>query len=78
MTWFTDRRQEFILATLRQFGQIRRADIMRQFDVSMPQASKDISDFLASNPPNVIYDVRAKAYVIDDNAPCEWVLRVKE
>lgn len=68
--WFIDRRQEFILATLRQFGQIRRKDIMRQFDVSLPQASQDIANFLDAQPERARYDVSAKAYVIvesDDN-----------
>lgn len=65
--WFQDRRQEFIAATLRQFGQVRRADIMREFDVSMPQASADIARFMAAQPPHVRYDVSAKAYVLDDD-----------
>ena len=62
--WFKDRRQEFIAATLRQFGQVRRGDLMREFDISQPQASKDIADFLAAKPPHVRYDVSAKAYVL--------------
>ena len=64
--WFQNTRQEFIAATLRQFGQIRRADLMKQFDISAPQAANDIAKFLASDPPLVIYDVRSKAYVLDD------------
>ena len=64
--WFLSRRQEFIAATLRQFGQVRRADLMREFDISMPQASNDIAEFLSANPPNVKYDVSAKAYVLLD------------
>jgi hypothetical protein len=62
--WFVDRRQEFIAAQLRQFGQIRRQDIMRQFDVSRPQASNDIAAFLANDPPRVKYDVSGKTYVL--------------
>ena len=64
--WFKNRRQEFIATTLRTFGQIRRADLMREFDVSVVQASNDIADFLATEPPYVRYDVSAKAYVWDD------------
>lgn len=64
--WFQDRRQEYIAATLRQFGQVRRADIMREFGISMQQASNDIAQFLASDPPYVKYDVTAKAYVLED------------
>lgn len=62
--WFQDRRQEFIAATLKQFGQVNRAMIIREFDVSLPQASKDIQDFLAANPAYVKYDVSAKTYVL--------------
>ena len=65
-TWFKNRRQEFIAATLRQFGQIRRGDLMREFDISLPQASNDIAAFLASDPPFVTYDTTAKAYVLNE------------
>lgn len=69
-TWFKDRRQEFIAASLKQFGQIRRADLIREFDVSVPQASADIAAFMAAKPPHVRYDVSAKAYVLlDAEAP---------
>jgi hypothetical protein len=67
--WFIDRRQEFIAATLRQFGQIRRADIIREFDVSVPQASADIALFMDTKPPHVRYDVSAKAYIFEEAMP---------
>lgn len=62
--WFKMRRQEFIAATLKQFGQIRRADLIRQFDISVPQASLDIAEFLAHEPALARYDVSAKVYVL--------------
>lgn len=68
-TWFQLRRQEYIAATLKQFGQIRRADLVREFDVSIPQASNDIAQFLAAKPPYVRYDVSAKAYILEDEQP---------
>ena len=73
--WFLDRRQEFIRATLRQFGQIRRGNLMREFDVTAAIASADINAFLAANPALVRYDVSAKVYVIveDDDAQQESV-----
>lgn len=64
--WFQNTRQEFIAATLKQFGQVRRADLIRQFDISQPQAANDIASFLATDPPHVAYDVRSKAYVLLD------------
>lgn len=60
--WFQQRRREFIAASFRQFGQIRRTDIAREFEVTLAVASKDIRDFLAEDPPPVIYDVTAKCY----------------
>ncbi len=64
--WFKDRRQEFIAGTLRHFGQVRRADLIREFDITAAVASADIAAFLANNPPFVRYDVSAKAYVLEE------------
>lgn len=66
--WFLDRRQEFIAATLRQFGQIRRADIVREFEVTNAVASADIAKFLECGKlvGSIRYDVSAKIYVIED------------
>lgn len=65
--WFKDRRQEFIAATLRQFGQVRRADLVREFDISQQLASADIAAFLAHDPAHVRYDVSAKVYVLEED-----------
>ncbi len=65
--WFKNRRQEFIAASLRQFGQVRRQDLMREFDISPPQASNDIAAFMAAQPSFAVYDVSAKTYVIVEN-----------
>lgn len=65
--WFKNRRQEFIAATLRKFGQIRRVDLIREFDISNRQAANDIAEFMDSKPPRVRYDVSAKAYVLEDD-----------
>lgn len=64
--WFIDRRQEFIYATLKKFGQIRRRDLIRQFDISVPLASADIAKFMEADPPYVKYDVSAKAYILEE------------
>ena len=44
-------------------GQINRADIMRAFAISAPQASLDLRRYMATNPRRIAYDVRAKTYV---------------
>ena len=64
--WFKDRRQEFIAATLKQFGQVRRADLQREFDISQQAASADIAAFLAAAPALVRYDLSAKTYVLNE------------
>lgn len=66
--WFKNVRQEFIAAQLRQFGQLQRGDLVRQFGISIPQAVVDIREFLSADPPNVVYDVNAKAYVLTEAA----------
>ena len=64
-TWFKRQRQDFIRAQLQTFGQIRRADIAERFEVTIQVASADISEFLTNHPDAIIYDGRAKTYVLD-------------
>jgi hypothetical protein len=66
--WFLNVRQEFIAATFKQFGQLRRADLVREFGITPQVASSDIATFLASDPPHVAYDVRSKTYVFEPPA----------
>lgn len=65
MTWFMRERQGFIHAQLWAFGQIRRADIASRFEVSIQIASADIAAYVAEHPDAIIYDGRAKCYVLD-------------
>ena len=58
-------RQDFIRAHLEAFGQIRRADIAERFDITLAVASSDINMFLSFYPEAIIYDGRAKTYVLD-------------
>lgn len=64
-TWFTRQRQDFIARALKTYGQIRRADICTRFEVTPQIAAKDIADFMSANPDAIIYDGRAKTYVLD-------------
>ena len=64
MSWFTMRRQEFIAAHFRQFGQIRRSDLVREFQITLQVASSDIQAFIETEPKLVTYDVSAKCYVL--------------
>lgn len=65
-SWFKKRRLEFILATLKQFGQFHRSCLVKEFEISEAQAAIDIKEFLLNAPPEVRYDVRMKMYIFDN------------
>jgi predicted DNA-binding transcriptional regulator YafY len=56
-------RLEFIDFRLFWEGRINRSDIMDRFDISTPQASKDLSLYESLAPGNLSYDVSAKRYL---------------
>ena len=62
-SWSQDRRLKFIDFRLRWEGRINRTDLTRFFDISMPQASGDLSKYAEAAPGNLLYDRRAKAYL---------------
>ena len=62
LRWGVERRLEFIEFRLYWEGRINRKDIMKQFGVSMPQASKDLSRYQELAPGNMEYDKSEKRY----------------
>ena len=62
MRWGVEKRLEFIEFRLYWEGGINRADIVRQFGVSVPQASKDLSVYECRAPGSLCYDTSAKRY----------------
>ena len=63
MRWGVEKRLEFIEFRLYWEGGINRADITRQFGVSVPQASKDFNLYEEKAPGNLAYDKSAKRYL---------------
>lgn len=63
MAWAEDQRQDWIAETLRVFGFINRAHVMRKFGVSMPTAANDFTRFQAERPGLMTYDRATKRYV---------------
>ena len=63
LRWGIERRLEFIEFRLFWEGRVNRADIIDAFDVSVPQASKDLALYQEQAPENAVYDKRAKRYV---------------
>lgn len=62
MNWAVKQRQTFIRERLNETGQINRADIMKEFGISIAQASLDLSRFRIENPKAVTYDFSKKTY----------------
>lgn len=63
MTYAVDRRLDFIDWRLIAHGEIQRADIMNQFQVSEAQASADLGAFEREHPGTMTYDKTRKRYV---------------
>ncbi|MFG1346536.1 WYL domain-containing protein [Ancylobacter sp. VNQ12] len=64
LKWGVERRLEFIEFRLFWEGGVNRSDIIEMFDVSVPQASKDLTLYQERAPQNAIYDKSAKRYVV--------------
>lgn len=62
MNWFAQQRHDWIAETLRVFGFINRAHLMRKFGISTPQASIDLQRFEKLHPYAIHYDANAKCY----------------
>jgi hypothetical protein len=66
LKWGVERRLEFIEFRLFWEGGVNRSDIIDMFDVSVPQASKDLTLYQERAPHNALYDKSAKRYVASD------------
>lgn len=63
LKWGVERRLEFIEFRLFWEGGVNRSDIIEMFDVSVPQASKDLTLYQERAPHNARYDKSARRYV---------------
>jgi hypothetical protein len=63
LRWGVTRRMEFLEQRLFWEGRANRADLIRVFRVSVPQASADLSQYQAMAPGNVEYDRSGKTYL---------------
>jgi WYL domain len=71
LRWGTERRLEFIEFRLYWDGRVNRADLTREFGISVPQASLDLSRYQELAPANMVYDKSAKTYLASPEfRPC--------
>lgn len=71
--WGAERRLEFIEFCLFWDGQLQRSDITERFNVSVPQASSDISTYQKVTQDNIRYDASLKRYVPTENFTCQFL-----
>ena len=62
LRWGIERRLEFIEFRLFWEGGVNRSDIVKEFGVSVPQASKDLALYQQQAPDNIRYDRSRKKY----------------
>lgn len=62
LRWGVEQRLEFIEFRLLWEGGVNRSDITKHFGVSVPQASKDLTQYQAIAPENITYDRSEKRY----------------
>lgn len=85
MKWGVERRLEFIEFRLLWEGGVNRSDIIATFNVSEPQASKDLALYQERAPRNAIYDRVARRYIAGGafepvfltREPDEFLLRLR-
>jgi len=64
MNYFQKLRHDFITKFIEKNGYINRSDIVDEFSVSIPLASKDISVWMKKNPNKISYNKRLKRYEV--------------
>jgi hypothetical protein len=63
MRWQVKQRMEFITTHLAEHGWIGRVPLIVKFDISVPQASNDLTMYQAIHPNAIQYDAHLKRYV---------------
>lgn len=63
LRWGIEKRLEFIEFRLFWEGNVNRSDLMKQFGVSMNQASNDLNRYVNFAPDNMFYDKYSRTYV---------------
>jgi hypothetical protein len=63
ISWSVRRRFEFMEFRIFWEEKLNRKDLMEFFEISVPQASADLSRYQEQAPGNIAYDKKAKCYV---------------
>lgn len=63
LRWSVMQRITFLEQRLFWDGRLNKSDLIRRFEISVPQASADIAHYLRLAPNNMTYDNRIKAFL---------------
>ncbi len=64
--WEARQRLTFLEEAAFWRGWVRRADLEREFGISLPQASADLQAYLSRFPKNLRYDTKSKRYCAEE------------
>lgn len=64
MRYFEKKRREWICDFIAKNGRINRSDIMKEFGISLPQATIDLRRLTSEFPQLVIYNHRSRQYEV--------------
>ncbi len=78
MRWNIKKRLAFIESRLFWDGKISRKDLIVFFDISTPQATKDLKLYQAKAPDNLYYDNSKKQYLATENIKPTIILQSSE
>lgn len=62
LPYAVEQRRRFVDFLLVEYGHVNRSALVDWFGVSMPQASRDIGDYLKAAPGNAVYDASVRSY----------------
>ncbi len=72
MKYAIEQRLRFIDFLLHQYDTINRSALVDFFGISVPQATKDIKDYIKLAPDNIRYSVTLKKYVKNPEFKRVW------
>jgi predicted DNA-binding transcriptional regulator YafY len=72
LRWGVEQRLEFIEFRLFWEGRVNRSDLMKQFGISVNQATSDLSRYMEMAPNNMVYDKSARTYVRGPDFACRF------
>jgi len=72
LRWGVEQRLEFIEFRLFWEGRVNRSDLMKQFGISVNQATYDLSRYMEMAPDNMVYDKSARTYVRGPDFACRF------